>query len=143
MRIATARYFATDAIKESGLAPVASTVGFPKFPLGYHFAGTSPHVAPRGIFGRDLDEVTFRKLYYERLDSIGVKKIEDLLKAIAKAEDAKGVVLLCFCDLEKGYCHRRLFAEWWELNTGQNVPEITADGLVSQATLEEDADEPV
>ena len=136
MRIATARYFAAEQIKASGLAPVASTVGFPKFPLGYHFAGLSPHVAPRGIFGRDLEEAAFRKLYYERLDSIGAKKIEDLLKAIAKASDAKGVVLLCFCDLDKGYCHRRMFAEWWELNTGQNVPEITADGLVSQATIE-------
>jgi len=132
MRLATARYFDAKAIKESGLSPVASTVGFPKFPLGYDFAGLSPHIAPRGIFGRDLTEAAFRKQYRKRLDSFGPTRIMALLEAIADAEGTEGVVLLCFCDLEKGYCHRRLFAEWWEQSTGQEVPELAP----AQAELE-------
>jgi hypothetical protein len=39
---------------------------------------------------------------FERLDEAGAERIGRLLAAIAEAQDAPGVVLLCFCDLAKG-----------------------------------------
>ncbi len=125
LKLATARYFDSETIVESGLAPVATTVGLPKFGLKFQIAGTAVPIAPHGVFGKKLTEKEFTAGYFERLDSFGVEKIRTLLEAIAGTCDADGAVLLCFCKLDEGYCHRRLFAEWWETKTGEKVPELT------------------
>lgn len=34
------------------------------------------------------------------------------------------LVLLCFDDIRKELCHRSLFAQWWQRETGENVREL-------------------
>ncbi len=121
--IATSRFWSHQLIRESGLVPVGHTVGAPKF--GMPEAGNLGVLAPHGI-DRTLTERRFRRLYVERLERFGVEKIAGLLRAVADAYDAPGVVLLCFEDLTQPgqWCHRRIFADWWEKQTGQPVPEL-------------------
>lgn len=123
-QVATARYFDKDVIAESGLTPVGSTVGVPKFSPGYLIAAHLSPFAPFGIFGKGVPEDEFRDLYFERLNSFGPRKLSNLLDTIAHTFESKGVVLLCYCKLEEGFCHRRMFAEWWEEETGDQVVEL-------------------
>jgi rubrerythrin len=46
------------------------------------------------------------------------------------------LVLLCFEDVLAGEsCHRRTFAQWWEEQTGQEVPELDPDDFGTQQRL--------
>jgi hypothetical protein len=120
-RIATSRYAAFDVIAASGLVPVGITVGRPKFPLPYapRFMG---ELAPWGLLRiEDGDEFTRR--YVARLDAVGADRLSGEFQAISAGHD--GVVLLCFEQAGEP-CHRRTFADWWEGQTGERVPELTA-----------------
>jgi hypothetical protein len=124
LKIATSRYQAADRIARSGLVPVGTTVGNPRFKLGYVLAGRCGLIAPYGLFGKGLSESEFRDGYVARLEKSGVAAIRERLIEIA-GEDAPGVVLLCFEDVHAGeFCHRTVFAEWWEARTGEHVPEL-------------------
>lgn len=123
--IATGRYFDRKLIERSELAPVSVTVGQPKFPLGYELAGHVGMLAPYGLL--KIEEIgAFRDAYFERLERYGPAKVKRVLAAIAHSEGRKGVVLLCFEDLTKPdeWCHRRVFAEWWLAETGDQVLEL-------------------
>jgi Protein of unknown function, DUF488 len=123
MQIATSRYQARERILESGLAPVGTTVGNPRFRLGYELAGRCGMVAPYGLLGKDLTEAEFERGFRDRLERHGVEAIRAKLEEFAG--DAPGVVLLCFEDVHAGEtCHRRVFADWWLERTGEDVPEL-------------------
>lgn len=123
--IATSRYAARDKVVASGLAPVRTTIGAPKFPLGYELAGSVAMLAPYGLFSIG-DRVEFEAAYRARLDRFGVEKIRRVLVAIARDAGAEGVVLLCFEDVgdEGQWCHRTIFAAWWREHTGEEVIEL-------------------
>lgn len=126
MRLATARYFDKDLIAASGLAPIGTTVGPPRFSPGYTVEATLAMLAPHGIFGKETPEREFRVQYRRRLRSFGTDRIVNALEAICAAHGHDGAVLLCFCKLEEpgAFCHRRMFAEWWREQTGDDVPEL-------------------
>jgi|ERR671925_379045 hypothetical protein len=126
MQLATSRYQSADLIVESGLAPVRITLGHPRFRLRYELAGTCRLLAPtREIFGLQPEE--FSRSYVRLLDRRGVEQIRAALEEIGRETDAPGLVLLCFEDVLAGeFCHRRLFADWWETKTGDAVPELGA-----------------
>jgi hypothetical protein len=124
MKLATSRYQAADRILASGLVPVGTTVGSPRFRLGYTLAGRCGLLAPYGLFGKGLSSDDFRAGYIERLEKHGIDVIRRRLVEIA-GEDAPGVVLLCFEDVHAGeLCHRTIFAKWWEEQTGEHVHEL-------------------
>jgi hypothetical protein len=122
--IATSRYFPKDArVTLSGLVPLGHTVGTPRF--GGPEAGNLGLLAPHGLLGKDVTEEEFERRYRARLDEIGADKIRRVLSAIADAYGAAGVVLLCYEDVHAGEsCHRRMFADWWQEQTGETVDEL-------------------
>jgi hypothetical protein len=123
MLIATSRYHARDVILASPLAPVRVAVGAPRFPFGFDLAGACSMLVPYGAFGRNLSHDEFESAYRTRLDRFGVDAIRSQLERLAV--DAPGVVLLCFEDVHAGQsCHRRVFAQWWQERTGEEVPEL-------------------
>ena len=134
--VATSRYFSKALIEESNLTPVGFTVGPPKF-LSIDLVANLRALGPVGGLFKIEDEAEFRKLYRKHLDSIGVEAIANLLQAVAWLQPGTarhdGVVLLCFCKLEADggepgtWCHRQVFAEWWQEKTGQPVRELEAD----------------
>ena len=124
MRLFTSRYQNKALADRADLVKVGITQGDPRFRLGYDLAANLRALAPpRSIWG--LDQETFRTRYTASLDEIGVDGVRSMLERAGGGAD---VVLLCFEDLnEPGkFCHRRVFAEWWEEKTGEAVPELEA-----------------
>ncbi|HUY98591.1 MAG TPA: hypothetical protein VMW47_13420 [Verrucomicrobiae bacterium] len=125
-RLATCSYQAFGP--EMGAA-VRITRGAPRWRLPYQIAGTIPELAPTAHEFGIKDGAEFTAAYQERLSELGVDRITELLKvAVPHAR----IVLCCFetlgavaPDVPQTYlCHRRGFAEWWEVQTGDVVPEL-------------------
>ena len=109
-------------------APVRTTVGGARFPLGYELAGHARLITPTWALVKLDHEQAYRELYRARLDGAGVDAIAEELGDIAHNAGTDRLVLLCFCDLSvpppDAWCHRRMFAEWWQQATGVDVPEL-------------------
>jgi uncharacterized protein YeaO (DUF488 family) len=68
------------------------------------------------------DEEVYEREYLLQLEEAGVERIAEQLED--KAAGASGTVIL-LCHEEPGeFCHRRLFARWWQETTGQEIPEL-------------------
>ena len=132
MVIATSRFSNKELVKASGLAPVAITLGAPRFNVGYLW-GRVLALAPHGLF-QVKDPVEFWPAYREHLDRLGAVVIERLLSCAwhdyvvslgVSRDECPGVVVLCFEDVHKGdWCHRQVFAAWWTEQTGEPVAEL-------------------
>ena len=121
--IYTSRY-ANRALSSGKYTAVKISLGSPKWQLPYKINGEIKELMPAGIFGIGDKEV-FRAMYFERLDRIGVSRIRSQLMKYEVI--GKDVVLLCFEDVRKGpenWCHRVMFAEWWQKRTGVIIPEL-------------------
>lgn len=100
---------------------IGITLGVPQFKLGYKIKIIRA-IGPTGeIFVFKNDEERYTDLYTAHLEMIGVERIRELIEE--KAEGKDKVILLCFCDLTKRFCHRRIFAKWWYERTGEFVAE--------------------
>lgn len=121
VELATGRYSTFDP---SMGVPVAITLGRPKFPLRYKLEHEARRLAPWGLFDvKDPDEFTSR--YRERLDKLDLDALLMKFEAISAQHGGLRAVLLCFEDVHAGqFCHRRVFAEWFERRTGQRAPEL-------------------
>ncbi|WP_319463032.1 hypothetical protein [Micromonospora sp. RTP1Z1] len=119
-------------------APVRTTVGKPRFPLPYDLAGFARLLAPTYGMLR-MQQGPYRHIYLERLEAAGVDLISEQFAEIADAADSDRLVLLCFCDLNvpppDNWCHRRMFAAWWEDQTGHEVRELDRRRETPAATL--------
>ncbi len=71
-----------------------------------------------------------RKKYLEHLEQKGVVLIRKCLKAIAYKAGGRQVLLCCFESLSADkvaagqWCHRRIFADWWQKKTGHTIAEL-------------------
>lgn len=125
----TSRYQNRALIVESGLAPIRTTLGPPRFYPGYDLQGEVKVLAPsRSIFR--LEGTAFDQAYRQQLEATGLPTITAELERVYEKTPARGLVLLCFEDvvtLGELACHRRCFARWWQEQTGQQVPELGRD----------------
>lgn len=126
--LATSRYQAGAIIKASGRLPVGITKGHPRWKLPYQLATNVRilgAVGPGEFVEKDRDR--FSVLYRRRMEGIGFQTVHDTLEGIAP--DDGRLVLLCYEDVHKPgeWCHRQVFAAWWESHTGQAVPELPPD----------------
>ena len=102
-------------------AALRTSIGYPRFKLAFSLAGSVPELMPKREWLR-LPRVEYETLYLAKLESIGVDAIR---AAIDKAAAGRTPVLLCFCKLDEvEFCHRRLFASWWERNTGEVIQDL-------------------
>ncbi|MFC4060210.1 hypothetical protein ACFOWE_18045 [Planomonospora corallina] len=117
--------------------PVRTTVGMPRFQLAYSLAGHATRITPKPWFlGKPLDAYTL--LYRRHLEESGVDAIAAELAEIATRHEAgRPLVLLCFDRLTTAdaWCHRSMFATWWQEKTGQDVPELGALPPISPPSL--------
>jgi len=111
-------------------APVRSTVGYPRFSLTYTLAGHARLIAPQRPM-LNLPKDAFMLSYRRLLDRAGVDAIrQELINIVGAGNRA---VLLCFDRLDRptkdggeNWCHRTMFAAWWQEKTGEEVPELGA-----------------
>lgn len=114
-------------------APVRTSLGTPRW-FPHDLPAAWLDTAPDGwMLKQNYD--TFRRVYFEKLDRIGVDKllgdVDHLARSFAQLNGGKEpdrLVLLCFEGLKNPdkWCHRTLFAEWWVTNTGEPVAELGA-----------------
>lgn len=114
---------------------VRISVGKPKWNLGYDIYDEIRELEPFGLMN-EHDHENFKRLYFKRLDNFGVDRIKSKIDAIRKIADGmeKDVVLLCYEDVRKEnvWCHRLVFAEWWEEKTGEKIYELADYSPVSE-----------
>jgi hypothetical protein len=70
----------------------------------------------------------FDRLYVAQLDRVGVERLRQQFRVL---DDGRPLILLCFERNPRSGadCHRRRFAEYWQLHTGEVIPEIGGRGL--------------
>ncbi|MFI5493546.1 hypothetical protein [Actinoplanes sp. NPDC051859] len=114
-------------------SPVRTTAGLPRFPLTYELAGHAHLISPTWAMVSINDQATYRGQYRLLLDAHGLDAVRAELQAIADQATDPRLVLLCFDDLSKpdGWCHRRMFADWWTEQTGDDVPELAEPPIAS------------
>ncbi|MDX3100488.1 hypothetical protein [Nonomuraea angiospora] len=108
--------------------PVRTTVGAPRFPLGYALVGHATLLTPaRAMLG--LSYEAYKPRYLQLLDSAGIDAIRAELDEIADGlAGGRPLVLLCFDRLDKpgAWCHRQMAAAWLQERAGIEVPELGA-----------------
>src|SRR5947209_23310 len=97
--------------------PVQTSLGKPKFPLAYELTEEVGRLKPWGLFGAKLTDEEFARKYRERLDKVGVDKLRRHFYAISNRHGGARVVLLCY-EPHGHFCHRHVWASWWEEQTG-------------------------
>jgi hypothetical protein len=125
VRLFTSRYAARKLILASGAAPIRTSLGQPKWYLGYDLAGSCRLLMPTyPMLQMELAE--YERVYRKRLDQFGVEKIREALEELSQQNGDRDLVLLCYEDLTKSgqWCHRRLFASWFEEQTSEVVAEL-------------------
>lgn len=109
----------------SDVLPVRTSMGKPRF-IDPQRAAAMPVVEeliPYGLLKID-QEPEFARRYRARLEKTGVDAIEARFRALIDTY-RRPLALLCFEKLiaPGEFCHRRIFAAWWEEQTGEPVPE--------------------
>jgi hypothetical protein len=105
--------------------PVRMSCGVPK-----NWAGPAleyaKEITPWGIFGKRQYEESdaFEVAYRAKLDRFKFPVAREL-KAIGERYEGDRLVLLCYENVERQWCHRRMFAIWLEDKTGLDVFELS------------------
>ena len=126
MAIMTSRY-GNKELRNDGYYPVGISLGKPKYQTGYEIREQCYALAPKGHMLKMAYE-PYREAYFKKLEEIGADKIIGIVQRMDERaqEEGKTLVLLCFEDIRKPdqWCHRTLFAEWWEKKTGEVISEL-------------------
>lgn len=119
----TSRY-QNPKLLSGGYTTVRISLGMPKWSLGYIVDVVMLDLMPYGLLGQYPAYEPFKQAYFQQMDRIGVDRIAAQLNCLESY--GKDVVLLCYEDIRRPevWCHRRAFAEWWERETGVNIPEL-------------------
>lgn len=105
--------------------PVRITLGAPRWALPYALEHQVREAAPsREYFG--AARPVYEAAYVTQLNGHGVEFFASRFQQIAVSARDPRLVLLCFEDLSKPdqWCHRRMFAEWWQERAGAKVREL-------------------
>lgn len=83
---------------------------------------------PKAFTIKGLTDAERAARYYRDLERVGAKTIANALRDLPVEDDR--LCLLCFCRTrdvlrDPWTCHRRWFAQWWQVQTGMEVPELT------------------
>jgi hypothetical protein len=136
LKLATSRYSNAELIRSSGLGAVRISIGHPRWKLSYPLVGICRDLMPtRPMLKLEIEP--YRAMYLDRLEAVGVEAIVKELETIQREHAPQGLVLLCFEDLTKPgeWCHRTMFARWFEEKTGNEVPElVTAEAPLPNTT---------
>ena len=126
MAILTSRY-GNKELRNDGDYPVGISIGKPRFKTGYEIREQCYALAPKGYMLK-MEYEPYREAYFQKLEEIGADKIIGIVQRMDERaqEEGKTLVLLCYEDLRKPdqWCHRTLFAEWWQKMTGEVINEL-------------------
>ncbi len=122
-RVFTSRYYSPAVKLRDDLAKVPISIGLPRWKLPYPLElQIRPLCPPRRII-EWTNEERYRVVYLQQLEDLGAEAVGVLLRE-AHERVGRDLVLLCYEDLSKSWCHRRMFADWYQRETGILVPEL-------------------
>lgn len=130
--IYTSYYGNIKKLKKAGVKSVAISASIPPY---LPHIDKLPFLAPPYELLDERNILEYRKAYIAHLEDVGVGKIEWALSR------RKGdIALLCYesiSDITNGikFCHRRMFAAWYESKTGVVIPEY--DNVIIQKEHDE------
>ena len=124
-------YFGKHRIEDERTAYISVSVGNPKYAVPYHIKDAYT-LKPYGIVWKYEGE-EYKRRYFDRLERQGVKKIREEIERLSEGKDR--VLLLCH-EKNENECHRRLFAEWWEMKTGEYIPELGKEKVIEKPKKE-------
>jgi hypothetical protein len=113
-------------------APIRTTAGHPRFPLGYELAGHARLITPtRELLAQNLPKDAYEFSYRRILNGHGIDRIYAELAGLAARNGGARLVLLCFDRYDRlkpadAWCHRAMFARYWLEQTGEEIPELGA-----------------
>lgn len=104
---------------------IQTSIGNPRWRLPYALDFKITELMPSWAMLK-LPYEEYADRYFAQLDEVGINHLRHRFQAIATATAEPRLVLLCFEDLAKpgAWCHRRLFADWWGLSTGETIGEL-------------------
>jgi hypothetical protein len=125
VKLSTSRYAAKKLIQDAGGVPVRTSIGMPRFSPGYDVTAKLMDLAPAYVMLK-MPKDEYQGVYRARLERVGVDVLRMQMRSICEAQQNDHLIFLCFENLgEPGtWCHRRMFAEWWEEKTGEKVEEL-------------------
>lgn len=114
-------------------APIRTSRGTPRW-FQYPLPLAWDNIMPDGWMLNIEDEMEYRRTYFEKLNRIGLDTLKgdaDYLASQWQRMDGRKpdrLVLMCYEKLSKpgNWCHRTMFADWWEMMTEQFVGEFGA-----------------
>lgn len=122
-KIFTSR-FSNPELQTGKYTVVGIVRGLPRFRLKYQLAGNIRQIAPPGYLWNENDRDRFTPKYFHHMDQQSMNAIRAILNDyLSKGRD---VVLCCYEDVRipDEWCHRLVFAEWYEEKTGIKIEEL-------------------
>lgn len=122
-RIWTSRF--RNAELNKGIYTVVGIVRYmPRFKTKYPISGNIIQIAPTKELFNENNRERFTEPYIKHLDEVGFPLIGALIREYRSM--GKDLVLCCYEDVRDGrdWCHRLVFAEWWEKQTGEKILEL-------------------
>ncbi|MEH0579075.1 MULTISPECIES: hypothetical protein [Streptomyces] len=122
-------------------APIRTTVGHPRFPLGYELAGHARLITPtRELLAQNLPKDAYEFSYRRILNGHGIDRIHAELAGLSARHGGARLVLLCFDRYDRlkppnDWCHREFFAKWYLEQTGEEIPELGSRKVSQQGGL--------
>ncbi len=108
--------------------PLVTTVGRPSAKYHATFldsrlfsAQALQEITPHDCLTAKNDRLRFEGMYRARLNGFRAEILGRLRRLQHRPEP---VCVLCWCDLDKRWCHREIFAAWWTEQTGEQVREL-------------------
>lgn len=122
-KIYTSR-FSNPELKTGNYTVCGIVRGMPKFPLGYQLAGNIIQIAPPGYLFNVYSREVFTPKYFEHMDKQRIGVVQVFLNEYLSR--GKDLVLCCYEDVRipGEWCHRLVFAEWYEKQTGVKIEEL-------------------
>lgn len=108
--------------------PVRTSVGLPRFWPGVHLLPVARLITPYKL--RSLEGEAFTTAYLSRLAETGIEAIRAELEDI-HALYCKPLVLLCY-EKDPKDCHRSMFAQFWQEQTGEVINEWTTATMTKE-----------
>jgi hypothetical protein len=118
-------HFGQGLTERPAFTPVAVSVGVPRS-LPWARSLRCSEITPWGLVGRSAPKLApdeWEERYLSRLDRHGVEAITASLTTTHASYGGRPLVLLCW-EQDPADCHRGMFARWWQVQTGQRVPEV-------------------
>lgn len=115
--------------------PVRTSLGTPRQGFRWPYEQVW-EVTPRKNYLR-LAPALFEEYYIAQLEHYGVRLLRGVFTRLAAKSVDPRLVLLCF-EKNPAECHRRQFADWWNGQTGEDVPEASGFRGLQQTTMFDD-----